>query len=1795
MLTNAFIWNHMMAMILEDVSNMSHLLCSFSRISFRSNSSSSSSSMNSPKNNNLLNEQDNQTQEVAPKHNLFDEKKPLGLNMSQPEALIRKHLGNTFTLQRMNFKGDGFSNITRVQTENRSKTSSMNLSKESKLIKDIDYPWKQDIIGDPTTNQMKDGELIQSELPPATQYQLPNVKDSNNKLVMAVPFKNKDVNEKVTSKDIKSLMEQANYTNKYLQVLGETIKTKVVPKQKSVEEASPSIPIEKPLFKPFKVSDKAKRKIRELRKTKSLNEGVGDNHSELLNKIGSLLKVIPETPQTSENTSKMVTRSTSKLINVINEDSDQNSENATEIGSVSEKNINPINSKHWKTPSKLYYQCPTAPDLPLEERDAQTEYNIMNTLQHMTMVATAYQTSHECSEETIIDILVAGFCGQLKDKEIPDAVNTLIFTITQHFIGDPSLWKDRSAELLSNLKCRTLANFWRYMNTFLTRIYIREDSQQPFWKEKFLAGLPRSLGDKVRDKIRSQSANGDIPYESLSYGQLISYVQKVALKICQDDKIHRQLAKEKAQTKKYLSSFCEQFGLPACPKQKKKQTSRKEIHENKPVNKKRFERRKYSHKPLTSHISKYCRLKKKLRNLNLEPAIEEQINNLLIETLEEETKTSSFVLSNENLNLIQQDDQLSSTNDDGKINTLTREQDLLLLISLEVTSSLTSFVLNGIAMAGILEVVSNPWRFTVGNWLCDSDLVSPTGMKRVLTEKDLLADRYSDLEASILDENEFLLLKNIMLILRDFWNVPVIHVLIDIFESDFLIEEIVFGGDLVGLNFLKKMMRKNLIEKRYGKKSPIITKPTRSPPNTISSIRKSDSKISMNSKGDGFSNITRVQTKNRSKTSSTNLSKKSKLTKDIDYFWKQNIIGDQPTNVITNSQMKDGELIQSELPPATQYQLPNVKDSNNKPVMAIPFKTKDFNEEVTSKDIKSLMEQANYTNKYLQVLGETIKTKVVPKQKSTEEVSPSIPIEKPSFKPFKVSDKAKRKIRELRKTKSLIEGVGDNHSELLNKIGSLLKVIPETPQTSENTSKMVTRSTSKLINVINEDSDQDSENATEIGSVSEKNINPINSKHWKTPSKLYYQRPTAPNPLLEERGENNFNSFSANNIYEWNIDAQIEYNIMNALQHMTMVATVYQTSHECSEETIIDILVAGFSGQLKGWWDNYLTNEEKSKIYSAVKTDLNGKVITNDDDKEISDDAVNTLIFTIAQHFIGDPSLWKDRSAELLSNLKCRTLADFRWYRDTFLSRVYTREDSQQPFWKEKFLAGLPRSLGDKVRDKIRSQSANGDIPYEVASKICQDDKIQRQLAQEKAQTKKDLGSFCEQFGLLTCPKQKKKQSSKKEIHENKPINTLTREQDLLFEAINSIPDPQENKVFLEKLKKTLEVKPRQKDFITNNTFDITSIKPESSTQEPPKSATAKQTSVDYAWTIETLQALQDMGLTKFPKIIKKSWADIASESDDDSESNLQTMIQNASMTKTATNPKGKLPLAKAQTPPAKQTKNYIYKNKFLTVLQMEPGFWDKNPFKASAKAFPSGFHYKPTIILKTRTFYELILVDSNLVSIKHFKDPKDQTLNTHSTIQILKVIQPRHFGSDLNKGKRFSVPFDPVFWHQNTRFKHSWLIYFKTNTIYNFPNWILQWWDFFGPIPEIFPETVQQGFAQFERQYNSQESRIPVDLKYFSSFALSWIFSWQYRYSKTEKTSQYPSLQRHAFSHLAAFLAGSKSKEILTKNLKEVLQMLQQEDEGSSSKKEETSSAEEEEEDPFYQNEDDCFGICLD
>ncbi|QHO28136.1 uncharacterized protein DS421_7g214080 [Arachis hypogaea] len=128
----------------------------------------------------------------------------------------------------------------------------------------------------------------------------------------------------------------------------------------------------------------------------------------------------------------------------------------------------------------------------------------------------------------------------------------------------------------------------------------------------------------------------------------------------------------------------------------------------------------------------------------------------------------------------------------------------------------------------------------------------------------------------------------------------------------------------------------------------------------------------------------------------------------------------------------------------------------------------------------------------------------------------------------------------------------------------------------------------------------------------------------------------------------------------------------------------------------------------------------------------------------------------------------------------------------------------------------------------------------------------------------------------------------------------------------------------------------------TGSSTQITKNVVESSTQ-PPSSQTAKQTKADYAFPIQTLLALQDAGLTK---LHKKSWVDICDSSDED-EIDLTKLISQMATQKTICNdPKGKtiaqtMPPQLNQTQPVntqlKQPSTYISKNKFSSVLLMEP------------------------------------------------------------------------------------------------------------------------------------------------------------------------------------------------------------------------------------------------------------------
>ncbi|XP_057445722.1 uncharacterized protein LOC130737882 [Lotus japonicus] len=270
-------------------------------------------------------------------------------------------------------------------------------------------------------------------------------------------------------------------------------------------------------------------------------------------------------------------------------------------------------------------------------------------------------------------------------------------------------------------------------------------------------------------------------------------------------------------------------------------------------------------------------------------------------------------------------------------------------------------------------------------------------------------------------------------------------------------------------------------------------------------------------------------------------------------------------------------------------------------------------------------------------------------------------------------------------------------------------------------------------------------------------------------------------------------------------------------------------------------------------------------------------------------------------------------------------------------------------------------------------------------------------------------------------------------------------------------------------------------------------------------------------------------------------------------------------------------------------------------------------------KLFPN--HLDPIHPNKTQRFYEFILVDTNNIEIKHFRDKSDDSLITHSTLQILRVLRPTDFGPNPNSYKKFSQNFDPVgfnYWDyirawdntilglQNKNFKHSWLIYFKWTNKYSFPNWFHSWWNFFGPTIEIFPSEVLEGYNHFLKHWNKELNNYPDCLNFYTIFSLSWVFSWRYGL----KTKTQPILFKQALikwwrifdaskaykenvnqwfksnqnclkhaspqsnlllnqkAHITAALAGASTEEDLLKNLQTALQLLKEPKEQASSSK---------------------------
>ncbi|XP_009599403.2 uncharacterized protein [Nicotiana tomentosiformis] len=210
-----------------------------------------------------------------------------------------------------------------------------------------------------------------------------------------------------------------------------------------------------------------------------------------------------------------------------------------------------------------------------------------------------------------------------------------------------------------------------------------------------------------------------------------------------------------------------------------------------------------------------------------------------------------------------------------------------------------------------------------------------------------------------------------------------------------------------------------------------------------------------------------------------------------------------------------------------------------------------------------------------------------------------------------------------------------------------------------------------------------------------------------------------------------------------------------------------------SDKYAATLIISGFTGMLKNWWDNYLTEFNRNQILGAtiIKTESGIQVA----EQETREDASATLIYCIAKHYIGEPKLFQDRSLELLNNLNSPKLIDFRWYKDMFIEKVMIREDCGSTFWKERFISGLPRLFAEKVRTKIKDRF-NGQVPYDnltygdlisfinvTGLDLCTDLKLKSLIKKDRLQSKTELGSFCQDFGFKTiaAPSKRAKQHKK--------------------------------------------------------------------------------------------------------------------------------------------------------------------------------------------------------------------------------------------------------------------------------------------------------------------------------------------------------------------------------------------------------------------------------------------------
>lgn len=122
------------------------------------------------------------------------------------------------------------------------------------------------------------------------------------------------------------------------------------------------------------------------------------------------------------------------------------------------------------------------------------------------------------------------------------------------------------------------------------------------------------------------------------------------------------------------------------------------------------------------------------------------------------------------------------------------------------------------------------------------------------------------------------------------------------------------------------------------------------------------------------------------------------------------------------------------------------------------------------------------------------------------------------------------------------------------------------------------------------------------------------------------------------------------------------------------------------------------------------------------------------------------------------------------------------------------------------------------------------------------------------------------------------------------------------------------------------------------------------------------------------------------------------------------------------------------------------------------------------AELYLSYSHDLPIFLLKTREFFEKVLVETSSIKISH--KPRDRHNLAFSTVKILKILRPNDWGNELRKHRHFEnslmfpktynyfdyiMAWEKFMFYQNEGYTRSWFFHPKppkNMKMHDFPTW---------------------------------------------------------------------------------------------------------------------------------------------